>query len=66
MQEPRAKAALIWMLGEYGEHVDDAPYTLEAFAESWDEDSTPEVCPGQNVAHVLLVDVHQHYVDEHA
>lgn len=43
VQEPRAKAALIWMMGEYGEHVDDAPYTLEALAEGWAEDQTPEV-----------------------
>ncbi|CAN1218677.1 Beta-adaptin-like protein A [Linum perenne] len=42
VQEPKAKAALIWMLGEYAQDMDDAPYVLESLAENWEEDS-PEV-----------------------
>lgn len=28
--ESEAKVALIWILGEFGEHIDDAPYLLES------------------------------------
>ena len=31
VQEPKAKAALIWMLGEYAQDMADAPYILESF-----------------------------------
>lgn len=43
VQEPRAKAALIWMLGEYSQDMDDAPYILESLIENWDEEHSPEV-----------------------
>ncbi|CAL1373495.1 unnamed protein product [Linum trigynum] len=42
VQEPKAKAALIWMLGEYAQDMDDAPYILESLVENWEEDA-PEV-----------------------
>ncbi|CAI5470132.1 unnamed protein product [Closterium sp. Yama58-4] len=41
--DPRAKAALVWMLGEYGQHMGDAPYTLEGFVNSWEEETNAEV-----------------------
>ncbi|KAK4787411.1 hypothetical protein SAY86_011244 [Trapa natans] len=43
IQEPKAKAALIWMLGEYSQDMQDAPYILESLAENWDDEHSPEV-----------------------
>ncbi|GAA0156355.1 membrane traffic protein [Lithospermum erythrorhizon] len=43
VQEPKAKAALIWMLGEYAQDMQDAPYILEDLAENWDEEYSAEV-----------------------
>ncbi|CAL9081225.1 unnamed protein product [Musa acuminata var. zebrina] len=43
VQEPKAKAALIWMLGEYSQDMPDAPYILESLIENWDEENAAEV-----------------------
>ncbi|XP_027353830.1 beta-adaptin-like protein A isoform X1 [Abrus precatorius] len=43
VQEPKAKAALIWMLGEYSQDMHDAPYVLEGLVENWDEEHSAEV-----------------------
>ncbi|CAL5205177.1 unnamed protein product [Lathyrus oleraceus] len=43
VQEPKAKAALIWMLGEYSQEMHDAPYVLESLIENWDEEHSAEV-----------------------
>jgi len=41
---PEAKAAAVWMLGEYGDQLDDAPYLLENFVDSYaEEDSTVRI-----------------------
>ncbi|KAG8381866.1 hypothetical protein BUALT_Bualt05G0017400 [Buddleja alternifolia] len=43
VQEPKAKAALIWMLGEYAQDMQDSPYILESLIENWDEENSAEV-----------------------
>ena len=43
IQEPKAKAALIWMLGEYAQDMSDAPYILENLIENWEEEHSAEV-----------------------
>ncbi|TYI71553.1 hypothetical protein E1A91_D08G303700v1 [Gossypium mustelinum] len=43
VQEPKAKAALIWMLGEYSQDMQDAPYVLGSLVENWDEEHSAEV-----------------------
>ncbi|XP_021597200.1 beta-adaptin-like protein A [Manihot esculenta] len=43
VQEPKAKAALIWMLGEYSQDMNDAPYILESLIENWDDEHSAEV-----------------------
>ncbi|PKU68405.1 beta-adaptin-like protein A [Dendrobium catenatum] len=43
VQEPKGKAALIWMLGEYSNDMLDAPYILESLLENWNEEQAPEV-----------------------
>lgn len=42
--EPKAKAALVWMLGEYAYDMLDAPYILEGFIDNWAEEDSAEVC----------------------
>ncbi|KAK8509285.1 hypothetical protein V6N12_018367 [Hibiscus sabdariffa] len=42
VQEPKAKAALIWMLGEYSQEMQDAPYVLESLVENWEEEHSAE------------------------
>jgi len=41
--EPKAKSALVWMLGEYAYDMPDAPYILEGFIENWNEEDSAEV-----------------------
>ncbi|KAJ9702369.1 hypothetical protein PVL29_004211 [Vitis rotundifolia] len=43
VQEPKAKAALIWMLGEYSQDMHDAPYVLESLVDNWDDEHSAEV-----------------------
>ncbi|KAJ4953193.1 hypothetical protein NE237_030025 [Protea cynaroides] len=43
VQEPKAKAALIWMLGEYSQDMFDAPYILESLIDNWDDEHSAEV-----------------------
>ncbi|KAL8101674.1 beta-adaptin-like protein A isoform X2 [Apium graveolens] len=43
IQEPKAKAALIWMLGEYAQDMHDAPYVLESLVENWEDEDSAEV-----------------------
>lgn len=43
LTDPRARAALVWMLGEYGEHMADAPYALEELVDAWGEEQSEEV-----------------------
>ncbi|GFS35407.1 adaptin family protein [Actinidia rufa] len=43
VQEPKAKAALIWMLGEYAQDMQDAPYVLESLIDNWEDEYSAEV-----------------------
>ena len=43
VQEPKAKAALIWMLGEYAQDMQDAPYVLEGLIDNWEDEHSAEV-----------------------
>jgi len=35
VDEPEARGAFIWILGEHGNHIQDAPYLLELLAVDW-------------------------------
>eukprot|EP01083_Nonionella_stella_P035961 98097_1 len=39
LDEPEAKASMIWIVGEYAERIDDAPERLEFFMESFNDES---------------------------
>jgi len=38
IDEPEGKQACIWMVGEYGETIDEAPYILESLIDSWEDE----------------------------
>jgi len=42
LDEPEAKAAMIWIIGEYADRIDNAPELLESFLENFD-DENPQV-----------------------
>jgi AP-1 complex subunit beta-1 len=44
LDEPEAKASLIWIIGEYAEKIDNADELLGTFLEAFKEESYP-VCP---------------------
>jgi len=43
IEEPEGKASAIWMIGEYGDTIDDAPYTLETIIDNYTEETSSEV-----------------------
>ena len=43
IEEPLGKAAVVWMLGEYGQDIPDAPYLLETvIGDCKQQDATSE------------------------
>eukprot|EP00053_Salpingoeca_punica_P012973 m.116554 g.116554 ORF g.116554 m.116554 type:complete len:782 (+) comp16080_c1_seq1:112-2457(+) len=46
-EEPRARAALTWIIGEFGQFMEDAPYVLEKMIDNI----------GEEVAHVVRVEL---------
>lgn len=45
LDEPEARAAMIWIVGEYAERIDNADELLESFLEGFHDEST-QVCSG--------------------
>ncbi|KAJ9549870.1 hypothetical protein OSB04_022413 [Centaurea solstitialis] len=41
LDEPEAKASMIWIIGEYAERIDNADELLESFLESFSEEPAP-------------------------
>ena len=39
IEEPEGKIACVWMVGEYGETIEEAPYILEALIDSFPEET---------------------------
>lgn len=46
LDEPEARAAMIWIVGEYAERIDNADELLESFLEGFHDEST-QVCLGE-------------------
>ena len=40
LDEPEAKASMIWIIGEYAERIDNADELLEQFLETFPEETT--------------------------
>jgi len=38
LDEPKAKAAMVWIIGEYANHIDQSPELLEMFVDSFEHD----------------------------
>lgn len=45
LDEPEARAAMIWIVGEYAERIDNADELLESFLEGFHDESTQVECP---------------------
>jgi vesicle coat complex subunit len=43
IDDTEGKLAVIWMIGEYGDAIEDAPYILEPFIDSFGDESSSEV-----------------------
>ena len=41
LDEPEAKASMIWIIGEYAERIDNADELLEQFLETFPEETAP-------------------------
>lgn len=52
LDEPEARAAMIWIVGEYAERIDNADELLESFLEGFHDESTQvrRVCGPQGPA----------------
>lgn len=44
LDEPDARAAMIWIVGEYAERIDNADELLESFLEGFHDESTQVTC----------------------
>lgn len=44
LDEPEARAAMIWIVGEYAERIDNADELLESFLEGFHDESTQVSC----------------------
>lgn len=40
MDEPEARASMIWIIGEYAERIDNADELLESFVEGFHDENT--------------------------
>lgn len=49
LDEPEARAAMIWIVGEYAERIDNADELLESFLEGFHDEST-QVCQDTGTA----------------
>ena len=47
LDEPEARAAMIWIVGEYAERIDNADELLESFLEGFHDESTQVKGGGQ-------------------
>lgn len=54
LDEPEARAAMIWIVGEYAERIDNADELLESFLEGFHDEST-QVCLVFYLKHFLFM-----------
>ena len=45
-EEPAARAALIWLVGEYSREITEAPYMLEAIVDDYEDDEEVGIASG--------------------
>mmetsp|Transcript_17792 Transcript_17792/g.43541 ORF Transcript_17792/g.43541 Transcript_17792/m.43541 type:complete len:791 (+) Transcript_17792:1027-3399(+) len=44
VEAPEGRAAVVWLIGEYGETIDDAPYILETLIDAYADEASSQVC----------------------
>ena len=54
LDEPEAKASMIWIIGEYAERIDNADELLEQFLETFPEETSLVTISG----HTMAVNTH--------
>ena len=60
LDEPDARAAMIWIVGEYAERIDNADELLESFLEGFHDESTQVASSEKSTQQILdCVQVHQ-------
>ena len=63
LDEPEARAAMIWIVGEYAERIDNADELLESFLEGFHDESTqvsPQVDRPGPPGPLVGMDVHMY------
>jgi hypothetical protein len=63
--EPAARAAYLWVLGEFGSRIQDAPYTLEAFTDGWSEEAPSVKLVGASDSWLLQLAAGATAVEQH-
>lgn len=53
LDEPEARAAMIWIVGEYAERIDNADELLESFLEGFHDESTQVRWDGGTAPHAM-------------
>ena len=43
------QVAVIWLMGEYGETIDDAPYILETLIDNYEEEQSSHVAINKKI-----------------
>uniref|UniRef100_A0A671NCR8 AP complex subunit beta n=1 Tax=Sinocyclocheilus anshuiensis TaxID=1608454 RepID=A0A671NCR8_9TELE len=54
LDEPEARAAMIWIVGEYAERIDNADELLESFLEGFHDESTQVKCLSNSIVKLFL------------
>ena len=52
-KEPEATNAMLWICGDYGENIDDAPYIIELFTDDFDNQTTLNKLQVTNIFQLL-------------
>ncbi len=64
LDEPEARAAMIWIVGEYAERIDNADELLESFLEGFHDESTQVKCLSNRLINYPVIS--QQTCDMHA
>ena len=64
MDEPEAKASMIWIIGEYADRIDNAPELLESFVEHFEEENT-QVCSTPIFSYHIFIVLSYHRYHHH-
>lgn len=58
LDEPEARASMIWIIGEYAERIDNADELLESFVEGFHDENTQVRENGFEFPYLLITSFH--------